>query len=178
MFAVYYALYSVAYFIRPLLLCRRGLGLVFGWVMCASIGSAHSGLRPPAFFLIPSMRWALALVPKGPWTYMWLGHAGSRWVWFQRPSAAGSLFNTPNEMGPCSCAEGALDLCLVASCGLLFGCLTAAFGRRLSFSIPSNDSGPCSCTEEALGLYLFASCCACACAATSPHAQQAETRQG
>ena len=41
------------------------------------------------------MRWALALVPKGPWTWIWLDHVGFRWVCSQRPSAAGFLLNTP-----------------------------------------------------------------------------------
>ena len=86
---------------------------------------------------------------------MWLGRVGFQWVCSQRPSATGSSsVNTPNNLGTCSCAEGALDLYVVGSCWLPLGCLTAAFGRRLSFLIPLKKLGPCSCAEGALDLRL------------------------
>ena len=62
-------LFLIPQVIGPLVLYRRGLGLVFGFVMWTSVGSPHSGLRPPAFFLNTSpMGWALGIVPKEAWT--------------------------------------------------------------------------------------------------------------
>ena len=47
---------------------------------------------------------------------------------------------------------------LVSSCGLPLGLLTAAFGRRLCFSMPPHYLGPWICTEGALDLRFVSSC--------------------
>ena len=142
-----------------MLLYRRGPGPVCGWVVWASSGSAHSGLRPPAFVLIPPNDLGTCSCAEGA---LVLHVVGSCWLPFGCLTAAFgrrlSFLIPPNNLGTCSCAEGALDLYVVGSCWLPLGCLTAAFGRRLSFLIPPINLGTCSCAEGALDLYVVGSC--------------------